>query len=111
MQTVPMKLITIVAEPVLEHALVEAVHALGATGHTIAETIGAGSRGVLAAEFPGEGRRIEVLVDESTADRILEHVATKYFTDYAVIAWMSDVHVLRAEKYRAGAPHPVGGAR
>ena len=46
MHTVPLKLVTIVAEPVLEEQLVELLHRLGARGHTVTDSRGAGSRGL-----------------------------------------------------------------
>ncbi len=94
-----LQLVTIVAEPVLEERLIDALHRLGARGHTVAEVRGAGSRGMRASDPPGQGVRIEVVVSTAVADRILEHVAEHYFSNYAVIAFVSDVAVVRGEKY------------
>lgn len=99
MRTVPLKLVTIIAEPVLEERLVEALHRLGARGHTVAEVHGTGSRGMRASDPPGQGVRIEVVVGDTVAERIVEYVAEHYFPNYAVIAFVSDVHVVRGEKY------------
>lgn len=99
MRTVPMRLVTIVAEPVLEPQLTQALRALGATGFTATDSRGEGSRGMRASDIPGAGVRIEVVADPPLADRIVEHVATTYFERYAVIAWMTDVGVVRGEKY------------
>jgi len=43
--------------------------------------------------------RIETIVGPAVADRILEHVSANYFEDYAVIAWVDDVGVVRGDKY------------
>lgn len=94
-----MKLVTIVAEPVLEERLVEALHRLGARGHTVCEVHGAGSRGMRASDPPGRGVRIETVVSPQVAERILDHVATHYFPHYAVIAFVSAIEVVRGEKY------------
>lgn len=99
MDTVPLKLVTIVAEPVLEERLVEALHRLGARGHTVTSAHGAGSRGMRATDPPGESVRIESVVGPDVADRILSHVAATWFPNYAVIAFVSDVQVVRGEKY------------
>lgn len=99
METVPLKLVTIVAEPVLEERIVEALHRLGASGHTVTASHGAGSRGIRATDPPGESVRIEVVVSAATAARILEHVAQQYFPHFAVIAFVTDVQVVRGEKY------------
>jgi nitrogen regulatory protein P-II 2 len=99
MQTVGLKLVTIVAEPVLEERLIEAVHRLGARGHTVSDVRGAGSRGIRASDPPGQSVRIDVVVSEAVADRILDHVAQEYFPHYAVIAFATDVAVVRGDKY------------
>jgi len=99
MHTMSAKLVTIVAEPVLEEPLVADLHALGARGHTASASRGAGSRGMRASDPPGAGVRIEVVVSDAVADRILDHVATRYFPHYAVIAFVADVQVVRGEKY------------
>jgi nitrogen regulatory protein PII len=88
-----------VAEPVLEEQLTTLLRRLGARGFTVTETRGEGSRGMRASEVPGEGVRIESVVSEAVADRILEQVAKQYFTNYAVIAFVATVEVVRGEKY------------
>ena len=99
MQTVPLKLVTVIAEPVLEERIVKSLHRLGARGHTVTTAHGAGSRGMRATDPPGESVRIEVVVSDAVAVRILDHVATEYFPYYAVIAFVTDVDVVRGEKY------------
>ena len=99
MATIPLSLVTIIAEPVLEQRIVTMLHKLGATGHTITESRGEGSRGVRASENPGENIRIEVIVAPAVAEQIMERIAKDYFAHYAVIGWMTDVRVVRGEKY------------
>lgn len=99
MEMVPLKLVTIVAEPVLEERLVQELHALGATGHTVTEAHGAGSRGRRASDPPGESVRIEVLAGVEVADRIMTHLAERYFPNYACIAFVTDAAVARGDKF------------
>jgi nitrogen regulatory protein P-II 2 len=94
-----LKLVTIVAEPVLEGRLVGELKALGASGWTVSESRGEGSRGMRASDLPGEGVRIEVVASAAVAERIVDHVARQYFPHYAVIAWVSEVEVVRGDKY------------
>ena len=96
---VTLKLITIVAEAVLEAKLIQEIHELGATGHSISEVRGEGSRGVRASDWEGKNLKIEVICSPEVADRILNHVAATYFQYYAVIAYVKDVSVVRGEKY------------
>lgn len=96
---VPLTLVTIVAEPVLEEQLTALLRRLGARGFTVTDSRGEGSRGMRASEVPGQGVRIESVVSRAVADRILEEVARQYFANYAVIAFVSEVEVVRGEKY------------
>lgn len=95
------KLVTIIAEPVLEGKITQELRQLGATGFTVLEGRGQGSRAIHAAEIPGNNVRIETIVSADVADRIIEHVAAAYFTQYEVIAYVADVQVIRGDKYRS----------
>jgi nitrogen regulatory protein P-II 2 len=99
MQTVPLKLITIVSEPVLTDRITAELRKLGAQGWTVTEGRGEGTRGLRASELPGVVSRIETVVSEAVAQKILDHVAQAYFPRYAVIAFVSTVEVVRGEKY------------
>lgn len=98
MRTTPIKLITIIAEPVLEDRLIQEVKRLGARGYTLIEARGEGTRGVL--EWMGRNVRLEVITSAEVADAILEHLAHDYFRDYAVIAYVMNVEVVRGDKYQ-----------
>lgn len=91
--------VTIVAERVLEGRITELVVELGSTGYTVTEARGSGSRNLGSHTFEGRNVRIETVVDRSTADRILEAVAERYFPHYGVIAYAHDARVVRGDKY------------
>lgn len=99
MKTTPLKLVTVIAEAVLEDHLLRELRELGARGYSRSEVSGEGTRGVHASEWEGRNVKVELLVGPEVADRILEHVAAKYFQLYAVVAYVQDVHVVRGEKY------------
>ncbi|NCW44321.1 MAG: transcriptional regulator [Gemmatimonadaceae bacterium] len=107
MLTYPFKLVTIIAEPVLEPRITQELRKLGASGFTVVEGRGQGSRALHAAEIPGINVRIETIVPPDVADRIVEHVAKSYFADYEVIAYLSDVQVVRGEKYTTTPKRPA----
>jgi nitrogen regulatory protein P-II 2 len=100
MQTVALKLVTIIAEAVLEERLIREMKQLGAKGYTIGEVIGQGSRGIRASDWEGKNIKLEVLVSHEVADAILQHIADTYFAHYAVIIYVQDVQVIRSEKYQ-----------
>jgi nitrogen regulatory protein P-II 2 len=94
-----LKKVTINAERLLREDLVTLLKKHGATGWTITATEGEGSRGNRTSDFEGRNSQIETIVSAETADAIMEDVADKYFEDWAVITYCSDVEVMRGEKY------------
>ena len=102
MQTVPHRLVTIIAERTLRDRLIDAVHRLGATGHSVSDVTGEGSRHHGHGSWVGPNVKIEAVVTPDVADRIAAHVAERYFAHHSVIVYLQDVQVLRGSKY---APH------
>ncbi len=99
MNLVPLKLLTIVAESVLAEQLTTELKALGATGYTLTDARGQGSRHLRAGEQPSENVKIESVVSETVAQRTLEHLSKNYFPNYAILAYVAEVHTVRGEKY------------
>ena len=99
MELVPLKLVTIVAESLLEKRLVEEVKRLGAKGYTITPARGEGYRGIRSVDWEGQNIRLETIVSEEVALRILQRLQEEYFPHYAVIAYVENVWVVRGEKY------------
>lgn len=99
MQTISMRLITIVAEPVLADRLTHDVQRLGATGWTLTEGRGSGSRGTHAEEVPGSAVRLECVATAEACARILCELAEAYFPHYGVVAWVMPVDVVRGDKF------------
>jgi nitrogen regulatory protein P-II 2 len=99
MITTPLKMVVIVAEPVLESRLVSELRTLGATGCTILDGRGEGSRHAHATDLPGANVRIEAIVTPEVADAVMEFVAKHYFANFSFIAYVVDVAVARRVKY------------
>ena len=99
MQTVPYRLVTIVAERVVRDRLLAAIHRLGATGHTVTDVRGEGARGGRSTTREGASVKIEAVVTADVAERIAGHVAERYFEHFSVIVYLQDVEVLRGSKY------------
>ena len=99
MELVPLKLVTIVAESLLETRLVGEGKRLGAKGHTSTPPRGGGSRGIRSVDWEGQNIRLETIVSEEVALRILQRLQEEYFPHYAVIAYVENVWVVRGEKY------------
>lgn len=99
MHTVELKLVTLIIERVLKDKVLRDLKKLGAKGWTLTNVSGSGSRGVRASEWEGENLRVETVVSPVVAEKIVEHVAAKYFEHYAVIVYMENVQVVRGDKY------------
>jgi nitrogen regulatory protein PII len=99
MKLIPLKLVVIIAEVVLEDQILFEIKKLGAKGYTVSEVGGEGSRGVRTGEWEHKNSKIETLVSPEVADEILTCIAQKYFSDYAVIVYVHDAGVARGDKY------------
>jgi nitrogen regulatory protein PII len=93
------KLLTIVAESSLEGRLVTLVHAHGAKGHTVSPAHGEGPRGQRFGDMTGGNIRLEIVISDDTVDAIIAVLEKDYFPHYAVTCWISDVEVLRDDKF------------
>ena len=91
--------LTIVAETILEQRLTQEIQKAGANGWTISPAQGQGPRGRRVSEIGGGNVRFDVLVSEGVADRIWSLLQEKFFPDYAITAWSSEVRVARPERY------------
>ena len=101
MQLFPLKLVTIVGEAVVMDDIAERGLELGATGYTITEVQGHGSRSARNVNVSGGAKtlKLEFAVPAEVAVKILTDVSHEYFEHYAIIAWLSDVSVVRGEQY------------
>ena len=72
---------------------------LGAKGYTITDAHGAGPRNQRNGDLEGGNIRIEVIADEPTVQKIVEKLELEYFLHYAVSCWVSDIQILREDRY------------
>jgi hypothetical protein len=94
------KLVVIITEAVIESLLVRDVVAKGAHGYTICDVRGGGRHGSREAAWEADRNiRLEVICDSATADAISEHVMSAYATHYATTVFLSDIGILRPEKF------------
>ena len=91
--------ITIVAEKFLKDPIVKLIREEGASGFTLHAVEGEGSRGINASDWEGRNAQIETIVSSKVAEKILERLGEEYLENYAVIAYISEVTVLRRGKF------------
>ncbi len=100
LNTHPMKLVTIVCEAYAQEPVTKLLRDLGAHGWTLFAVEGEGSHG----RRPGDIRefaniQIEVVVQPEVAQALLEGLSKGFFPRYGMIAFESDVRVLRPAKF------------
>lgn len=100
MADVSRRLVTIVTEAALESELCQIVLSLGASGYTVTNARGSGSRGVRDAGWSTNSSiQVEVICGDEVAAKITEHLRDHYYENYAMVIFESDVRVLRPEKF------------
>jgi nitrogen regulatory protein P-II 2 len=100
MNTHPMKLVTIVCEAHAREAVTDLLRKAGAHGWTLFSVEGDGSQGHRPADIPEFANiQVEVIVQPPVAEKLLETLARDFFPRYAMIAFESDVRVLRPGKF------------
>jgi nitrogen regulatory protein P-II 2 len=97
MQT--LKLVTIIAEEILQERICKKILLLGATGYTCVKCEGDGARGVRDETVQGSNVKIQVVCAAAVAEAIMTYVAEKFFENFAVICWQSEVSVIRGAHY------------
>ena len=94
------KLLTIITEAAVETVLLKDIQRLGAHGYTVTDARGNGTRGVRSSAWDSNSNiRIEIVCNEVTAEAIATYVQTHYYANYAMILFVTDVTVLRPEKF------------
>jgi nitrogen regulatory protein P-II 2 len=104
MNTVRMKRVTIIGDDTVRYRIVQEIRELGGTGYIDCLVHGKGARGIRPRHAEPANNKIEVVATEKVAHRILQHIAENYFENYAMIAFLDDVEVLRGEKFGAQFP-------
>jgi nitrogen regulatory protein PII len=101
----PAKKLVIITEKLLMKKVAEIIDASGASGYTVLETGGKGSRNVRSAGQPSvsdtqSNIKFEVLTDSrDMALEISDTVSSKFFDDYSGIAYICDAEVLYAHQF------------
>ena len=101
MQLFPLKLVTVVGESLIMEDIAERGTELGASGYTMSEVVGHGSRSARNVGDTSGAKtiKVEFVVAADVAAKILDDVSAEYFEHYAIIVWVSDVGVMRGEQY------------
>jgi nitrogen regulatory protein PII len=95
-----LKQVTIVCEALAREAVLGVLKDAGAHGWTIATVEGQGPGGARGGEIPELANlRLEVLLQPEAATTVLQRLERELFSRYAMIAWETDVRVLRPARF------------
>jgi hypothetical protein len=93
-------LLTVITEAVIEEALMRDLDKLGVRAYTVSDARGRGSRGIRDATWKEVGNiRIEIICSRTLAESALEHIQARYYDNYAMVAYLHSVEILRPEKF------------
>jgi len=98
-----MKLLTITCEILAQQNVIDLLHKHSISGYTLYEVSGSGAKGIRGIRGQGfqneKNVKIEVVLQEEKLSDILEEIARTLFSDYAIITYVSDIGVIRMEKF------------
>lgn len=101
----PAKKLVVVTEKVLMKKVAHIIEACGATGYTMLDTGGKGSRNVrssghFSVSDTEANVKFEVITDSrEMAEKIADEIAISFFNDYAGIAYICDAEVLYGHSF------------
>jgi nitrogen regulatory protein P-II 2 len=105
MELTQLKCVTIVAESVLKKRLSSLMDSCGATGYTVTNAEGEGSRDQRRGAVHGDNVKIDVVCPPHVCETLMRKLAERYFDKYACVAWVQDVAVVGGGKFQK-APKP-----
>lgn len=94
------KLLTVICEILAQKNVLDILSRRHITGYTTYEVEGNGARGLRGQGLKNEKNvKIEVILQEETLHDVVEEIARTLFTNFAIVLHVSDVGVLRTEKF------------
>jgi len=94
------KLLTITCEILAQTNVIDILHKHHVSGYTFYEVSGNGSKGIRGQGFQNEKNvKIEVILQDKKLSDVLEEIARTMFSDYTIITYVSDIGVVRIEKF------------
>jgi len=94
------KLLTITCEILAQKNIIEILKKHDITGYTTYEVEGNGARGLRGQGLKNEKNvKVEVIMREDKLSDIVEEISRTMFANFALVLYVSDVGVVRTEKF------------
>ena len=100
MKFYPVKLLTITCEILVQKNIIEILGKHDVTGYTTYEVDGNGARGLRGQGLKNEKNvKVEVILREEKLQDVVEEISRMLFANFAIVLYVSDVGVIRTEKF------------
>ena len=100
MKLYPVKLLTITCEILAQKNIIEILKKHEITGYTTYEVDGNGARGLRGQGLKNEKNvKVEIIMREEKLSDVIEEISRTMFANFALVLYVSDVNVLRIEKF------------
>ena len=100
MKLYPVKLLTITCEILAQKNIIEILNKHEITGYTTYEVNGNGARGIRGQGLKNEKNvKVEIILRDEKLQTVVEEISRTLFANFAIILYVSDVEVVRTEKF------------
>ena len=100
MKLYTVKLLTITCEILAQKNIIEILNKHEINAYTTYEVDGNGARGIRGQGFKNEKNvKVEVILREEKLQDIVEEISRTMFANFAIVLYVSDVSVVRTEKF------------
>jgi len=100
MKLYTVKLLTITCEILAQKNIIEILNKHEINAYTTYEVDGNGARGIRGQGFKNEKNvKVEVILREEKLQDVVEEISRTMFADFAIILYVSDVSIVRTEKF------------
>ena len=94
------KLLTITCEILAQENVIDILKKHEISGYTTYEVNGNGARGIRGQGLKTEKNvKVEVIMREEKLDGVVEEISRTLFANFAIVLYVSDVGVVRMEKF------------
>ena len=94
------KLLTVTCEILAQKNVIDILTKHNITGYTTYEVDGNGTKGLRGQGLKNEKNvKVEVIMQEDKLQDIVEEITRTMFSDYAIIVYVSDIGVVRPDKF------------
>ena len=100
MKLYPVKLLTVTCEILAQKNIIEILNKHEITGYTTYEVDGNGARGIRGQGLKNEKNvKVEIIMREEKLQTVVEEISRTLFANFAIVLYVSDVGVVRIEKF------------